>query len=94
MNTFNDQPFYRIKNDVNGNPRYVLHFLAFARSYADAYPIARAAGFTAYRGRDFGGCFVTQSYSLKETSSVIQRCIDEVEWCRGIRAAAMKGELE
>jgi len=76
MNTFNGHEFFRVNNDVNGNPRYVLHFLAFASNYSEAYTIARAAGFKEYRGKNFGGGFVTQSYSLPETCSFIQRCID------------------
>ena len=60
--------FYRVKNDVNGNPRYVVHFLAFASDYATAKKRANAIGFRVYRGRDFGGGFVGQSYSLPDTA--------------------------
>jgi hypothetical protein len=75
MITFNDREFYRANNDVNGNPRYILHWLAFASTYSEAYTIARAAGFKEYRGKDFGGGFITQSYSLQETVNFIERVI-------------------
>lgn len=75
MNTFNGHEFYRAKNDVNGNPRYILHWLAFGETYSEAYTIARAAGFKEYRGKDFGGGFITQSYSLPETIGFIERTI-------------------
>ena len=77
MITFNDREFYRAKNDVNGNPRYILHWMAFARTYSEAYTIARAAGFKEYRGKDFGGGFITQSYSLQETVNFIERVISQ-----------------
>lgn len=64
-------PFWRVKNDVNGNPRYVVHFLNFAPDYETAKKRANSVGFRVYRGRDFGGGFVGQSYSLPETARAI-----------------------
>lgn len=66
-------PFWRVKNDVNGNPRYVVHFLNFAPDYETAKKRANAIGFSVYRGRDFGGCFVGQSYSLPDTARAIKK---------------------
>jgi hypothetical protein len=63
--------FYRVNNDVYGNPRYVIHFLAFANEYDDARKIANRLGFRIYRGRDFGGGFVCQSYNLENTAEGI-----------------------
>jgi hypothetical protein len=59
--------FYRTTNDVNGNPRYIVHFLAFASDYHDALTLARKVGARVYRGKSFGGGFVLQSYSLDST---------------------------
>ena len=63
--------FYRVKNDINGNPRYVTHFHAFLNddefgtgSYELAKKRANSLGFSVYRGKDFGGGFVCQSYDL------------------------------
>ena len=64
-------PFFRVNNDVNGNPRYVVHFLNFAPDYETAKKRANSIGFRVYRGRDFGGGFVGQSYSLPDTARAI-----------------------
>ena len=58
---------YRVTNDVNGNPRYVTTWMAFADDYQSALKIARSEGFRVYRGKDFGGGFVAQSYNLEST---------------------------
>ena len=63
--------FYRVNNDVNGNPRYVIHFFAFAPDYDQARKIANRLGFRVYRGRHFGGGFVCQSYNLENTAEGI-----------------------
>ena len=60
--------FYRVNNDSNGNPRYVIHYLAFASEYEDAREIANSIGFRVYRAREFGGGFVTQSYNIERSS--------------------------
>ena len=36
--------FKRINNDINGNPRYVCHFLNFASDYTTALNLAREIG--------------------------------------------------
>ena len=68
---FNDS-FYRVKNDINGHPRYVTHYLAFLNddelgmgAYDRAKQRANKLGFKVYRGKDFGGGFVTTSYNLE-----------------------------
>ncbi len=76
--------FYRVKNDVYGNPRYVTHFMAFLDyddtnnlSFDDCYNLAKnranSLGFRVYRGKDFGGGFVCQSYNLEND---VERIID------------------
>ena len=60
-----DVGYVRINNDVNGNPRYVIHFLAVADDYIEAVNISRKIGGKKYRGKDFGGGIVIQSYSLE-----------------------------
>tara|TARA_R100001129_G_C5303469_1_gene243142 strand:- start:1365 stop:1628 length:264 start_codon:yes stop_codon:yes gene_type:complete len=64
---------FKVNNDVNGNPRYVIHFLAFANTYDEAHAIAKSIGFQKYRGKDFGGGFVSQSYSVRGTAQDIIR---------------------
>ena len=58
---------FRVKSDVNGNPRYVIHFQAFANTYDEAHAIAKSIGFQKYRGKDFSGGFVVQSYAVLGT---------------------------
>ena len=70
---FGNYGVYRVKNDLNGNPRYVTHFLAFNDDYDRAKVIANELGWSVYRGKWFGGGFVTQSYNLENT---IEQIID------------------
>ena len=56
----------RIDNCVNGNPRYVIHFLSIADNYIDAINIARQIGGKKYRAKWFGGGIVFSSYNVKE----------------------------
>ena len=79
---FSDE-FFRVKSDSNGNPRYVTHYLAFLNDdelgmgdYDRAEKRAKKLGFRVYKGRDFGGGFVTVSYNLENT---IEQIIDTRE---------------
>ena len=77
--------FKRINNDINGNPRFVFHFLAFlgteTGSILERYQIAlkksRRLGGKAYKGKDFGGGIVLQSYNIQETIQRIKRLTEE-----------------
>jgi len=68
----------RINNDVNGNPRYVVHFyyvltdsesegLNILEKFEFALQKARKVGGKMYSGKDFGGGIVFQSYNIIET---------------------------
>jgi hypothetical protein len=68
----------KINNDLNGNPRYVVHFydllndgerqgLDVLQSFDLAVKKARKVGGKVYRGKDFGGGIVFQSYNIQET---------------------------
>jgi hypothetical protein len=70
----------RINNDINGNPRFVVHFydlltdseswglnLTILQRYELALKKARKVGGKIYRGKDFGGGIVFQSYNIIET---------------------------
>ncbi len=61
--------FTRVNNDVYGNPRYVTHFFEFLKdeeknvsNYKLAVKRANKLGGKVYRGSDFGGGIVFQSY--------------------------------
>ena len=58
---------FRIKNDVNGNPRYVVHFLDLDIKLSDYDNINKLYGFKKYRAEWFGGGVVFQSYNIQDT---------------------------
>ena len=58
---------YRVNSDIYGNPRYVIHYLDLHDDYNEALKIGRKFGGKVYRGSDFGGGIVFQSYSLNHT---------------------------
>jgi hypothetical protein len=64
MITVND--FTRINNDVNGNPRYVFHFLELADNYDEALKLAKKIGGKKFHNNQYGGGIVVQSYNLHE----------------------------
>jgi len=70
----NDYSITRIKNDINGNPRRVIHFLAFitpeersALTLVDLYEFAlkkaRKLGGKRFHNKQYGGGIVFQAYS-------------------------------
>ena len=60
-----DIDVYRVNNDINGNPRYVVSWLSLGLPEYKSTKKTRDAGLKIYRGKDFGGGFVFQSYSLE-----------------------------
>jgi len=63
--------FTKIKNDINGNPRYVVHFLNIADNYQNAIHLANKIGGRKYHTKSYGGGIVFQSYNIKETEKQI-----------------------
>ena len=55
-------PVYRYTSDINGNPRYIVHYLAIGLPDHVATAATRRAGFRIFHGRAFGGGFIFQSY--------------------------------
>lgn len=78
----------RIANDVNGNPRYVCHFLHLNTDeekgsdittdskYVMAVNRAKRIGGKRYHTKAYGGGIVFQSYSIQETESAIKRILE------------------
>ena len=72
MNTTTNQiEFTRINNDINGNPRFVCHFLNFIHpdeqiEFLNQYPIAlarsRQLGGRKFHNKQYGGGIVFQMY--------------------------------
>jgi hypothetical protein len=71
----------RVNNDVNGNPRFVVHFLSIMPKKFDDGDIqtmydrtvkwANKLGGRKFHNRQYGGGIVFQSYSLPETEKYI-----------------------
>jgi hypothetical protein len=77
----------RINNDVNGNPRYVTHFLnflnkdeqsflPFAKKYDYALKKAKLIGGRKFHNKQYGGGIVFQSYN---TDNLKEEIIDVME---------------
>ena len=49
---------HRVNSDVNGNGRYVVHFIHFADTYKEALKLASVIGGKKYKGKWFGGGIV------------------------------------
>lgn len=81
--------FVKVKNDVNGNPRYVCHFLYLntaaelnasgnewipvSEKYEISIKRAKAIGGKKYHTKGFGGGIVFQSYNLDDKVREISR---------------------
>lgn len=79
----------RVKPDINGNSRFVIHFLAFntqaeldksgpdwipiMEKFARALSRAKKFGGCRYRGKDFGGGIVFQAHSEQEVADIVIR---------------------
>jgi hypothetical protein len=58
--------FTRINNDINGNPRYVIHFLRLADTYERALFLGRKLGGRKFHNRQYGGGIAFQSYNTAD----------------------------
>jgi hypothetical protein len=57
--------FTRINNDINGNPRYVIHFLQLSHDYTRALYLAKQLGGKKFHNKQYGGGIVFQSYNTR-----------------------------
>jgi len=79
--------FTRIKNDVNGNPRYVCHFLNFiakndkgvADKYALAVKRANTIGGKKFHNKQYGGGIVFQCYNIYDLEERILKMVKELD---------------
>ena len=70
---------FRIPNDANGNPRYVVHFMDLNIKLADYDNINKLYGFKKYRAKWFGGGVVFQSYNIADTLEYALDKVKEIE---------------
>lgn len=88
--TITPDDFERVRNDVNGNPRYVTHFLnldihgsgngigfGLSERYAMACKLANKAGGRKYHNKSYGGGIVFQSYNLHELCNCLNRLMEK-----------------
>lgn len=78
------EDFTKVKNDINGNTRYVIHFLCLIKEtehtdifkdYDLALSKARKIGGKAYKGKDFGRGIVFQTYNIYDTIKKINELL-------------------
>lgn len=67
--------FLRIDNDINGNPRYVCHYLNIADNYSEAIKKANSIGGRKYHTKRYGGGVVFQSYNIEDTAKRIKETL-------------------
>jgi len=70
---FEDITFTRIKNDIYGNPRYVVHYLEIAKNYDKAVKIANKIGGRKFHNKQYGGGIVFQSYNTADLKKLIRK---------------------
>lgn len=70
---------FRIPNDTNGNPRYVVHFRDLGIGLWDYDNINKLYGFNKYRAQWFGGGVVFQSYNIEDTLNYALDKVKEIE---------------
>lgn len=83
----NNIEFTRVKNDINGNPRYVCHFLHFltdkdeftslTNRYSLALKRANKLGGRKFHNKQYGGGIVFQSYNIKDTEKRILEFMEQ-----------------
>ena len=69
--------FTRVKNDVNGNPRYVCHWLNFnTETYEEALEIAKELGGRKFHNKQYGGGILFRSvYNLQFLNKKINELV-------------------
>lgn len=89
--TTNSIEFTRINNDVNGNPRYVCHFLSLLKEeekannwdvdisekYNRAIKRAKEIGGRKFHNKQYGGGIVFQSYNIADTEKQIKDLLNK-----------------
>ena len=89
--------FTRIRNDVNGNPRHVCHFLhldvhgwqsniGLSERYAIACKLAKSIGGKKFHNKQYGGGIVFQEYGGSCLQSLCDR-INQLTRCSELETA-------
>jgi len=84
--------FTRVNNDVNGNPRFVCHFLDLltdeeqndysgdflTKKYVNALKRAKKLGGRKFHNKQYGGGIVFQSYNIQDTERRINELVNNI----------------
>ena len=62
--------------DVNGNPRYFIHFMELGLDDYVSTKETRKAGLKKYKGRLFGGGYIFSSYNPSESVKRIMQILN------------------
>lgn len=76
--------FLKVNNDINGNPRYVIHFMdipmneqekkvGIIKRYDLAIDKVKKIGGKKYDVKSYGGGIVFQSFNIRETAKMISK---------------------
>lgn len=65
---------FKVDNDVNGNPRWVIHYLDLFNSYDNSERFKY--GLKKYTAKWFGGGYVISSYNIEEEINDIVKGIN------------------
>lgn len=77
--------FTRVNSDINGNPRYVIHFLNFFnesennKTYDIALKRAKKLGGRKFNNKQYGGGIVFQSYNIADDAKAITAMLAEIK---------------
>lgn len=63
--------YIRVNSDVNGNPRFVCHFLNLSDNYERAIKLANKLGGRKFHNKQYGGGLVFSSYNLENLTKQI-----------------------
>ena len=88
--------FKRVNSDVNGNPRYVCHYLHFVTEkdtdanfpehvpYSSLYELAlsraKKIGGRKFHNKQYGGGIVFQSYNIQDTERQIHELLNDIKY--------------
>lgn len=75
----------RLKNDVNGNSRWVCHWLTFkpaANTYEEALTLARKIGGRKYHNKHYGGGVVFQTFGPDDIGPHIAQIVERAQLAR------------
>lgn len=65
---------YKVRHDVNGNPRYIVHHSVINADFGIAVKVAKEFGFVLCRKKDFKGyLMITTDYSYNQIYNTIQQ---------------------